>query len=68
MNAVAIAMDALFADSNIGTEAIYTDGSGSPVLVRVGAPLLLTKLLFYKDKFTRTLSHIPPIIHPSSLA
>ena len=37
MNAVAIALDALFADSNIGTEAIYTDGSGSPVLVRVVA-------------------------------
>ena len=37
MNAVAIAMDALFADSNIGTEAIYTAGSGNPVLVRVVA-------------------------------
>jgi len=37
MNAVAIAMDALFADSNIGTEAIYTAGGGNPVLVRVVA-------------------------------
>ena len=30
-------MDALFADSNIGTEAIYTAGGGNPVLVRVVA-------------------------------
>jgi hypothetical protein len=37
MNAVAIAMDALFVDSNIGTEAIYTAGGGNPVLVRVVA-------------------------------
>ena len=37
MNVVAIAMDALFADSNIGTEAIYTAGGGNPVLVRVVA-------------------------------
>ena len=37
MNAVAIALDALFADSNIGTEAIHTAGGGSPVLVRVVA-------------------------------
>jgi hypothetical protein len=37
MNAVAIAMDALFADSNIGTEAIYTPGGGTSVLVRVVA-------------------------------
>jgi hypothetical protein len=37
MNAVAIAMDALFADSNIGTEVIYTAGGGNPVLVRVVA-------------------------------
>ncbi len=37
MNVVAIAMDALFADSNIGTEAIYTSGGGNPVLVRVVA-------------------------------
>ena len=37
MNAVAIALDALFADSNIGAEAIYTAGGGNPVLVRVVA-------------------------------
>ena len=37
MNAVAIALDALFADSNIGTEAIYMAGGGNPVLVRVVA-------------------------------
>ena len=37
MNAVAIALDALFADTNIGTEAIYTAGGGTPVLVRVVA-------------------------------
>ena len=37
MNAVSIAMDALFADSNIGIEAIYTAGGGNPVLVRVVA-------------------------------
>jgi hypothetical protein len=37
MNAVAIAMEALFADSNIGIEAIYTAGGGNPVLVRVVA-------------------------------
>ncbi len=37
MNAVAIALDALFADTNIGTEAIYTAGGGIPVLVRVVA-------------------------------
>jgi hypothetical protein len=37
MNAVTIAMDALFADSNIGVEAVYTAGGGNPVLVRVVA-------------------------------
>jgi len=37
MNAVAIALDALFADSNIGVEAIYTAGGGNPVPVRVVA-------------------------------
>ena len=37
MNAVAVAMDALFADANISTEAIYTAGGGNPVLVRVVA-------------------------------
>ena len=37
MNTIAIAMDVLFADSNIGTEAIYTAGGGNPVLVRVVA-------------------------------
>lgn len=30
-------IDVLFADSNIGIEAIYTAGGGSPVLVRVVA-------------------------------
>lgn len=37
MNAVAIALDALFADSNMGIEAIYTAGGGNPVLVRLVA-------------------------------
>ena len=37
MNAFAIGMDALFADDNIGTDAIYTAGGGTPVLVRVVA-------------------------------
>jgi len=33
----ASAMDALFADPNIGVEAIYTSDGGAPVLVRVVA-------------------------------
>jgi hypothetical protein len=37
MNAIATAFDALFADENIATEAVYTDTSGNPVLVRVVA-------------------------------
>jgi len=37
MNAFAIGMDALFADDNIATNAIYTAGGGTPVLVRVVA-------------------------------
>ena len=37
MNVFAIGMDALFADGNIGVEAIYTAGGGNPVLVRVVA-------------------------------
>ncbi|MEI4234876.1 head-tail joining protein [Roseovarius sp. D22-M7] len=35
MSAVAMALDALFADGNIGREAIYTPAGGAPVLVRV---------------------------------
>ena len=35
MNAVAMALDALFADGNIGADAVYTPESGVPVLVRV---------------------------------
>jgi hypothetical protein len=35
MNAFAIGMDALFADDNIATDAIYTAGGGTPVLVRM---------------------------------
>jgi len=37
MNAFASAFEALFADDNIATDAIYTAGGGSPVLVRVVA-------------------------------
>ncbi len=37
MNAFATAMDALFADENIASEAICVDGSGNSVLVRVVA-------------------------------
>ena len=37
MNAFAIGMDALFADDNIASDAIYTAGGGTPVLVRVVA-------------------------------
>ena len=37
MTAFAIGMDALFADDNIATDAIYTAGGGSPVIVRVVA-------------------------------
>ena len=37
MNAFTIGMDALFADDNIATDAIYTAGGGNPVLVRVVA-------------------------------
>lgn len=37
MNAFAAGMDALFADDNIATDAIYTAGGGTPVLVRVVA-------------------------------
>ena len=35
MDAVAVALDALFADSNIGRDAVYTPEGGAPVLVRV---------------------------------
>jgi hypothetical protein len=37
MSAVAMALDALFTDSNIGREAVYTAAGGAPVLVRVVA-------------------------------
>jgi hypothetical protein len=37
MNAIASAFEALFLDDNIATDAIYTAGGGSPVLVRVVA-------------------------------
>ena len=37
MNAFSIGMDALFADDNIASDAIYTAEGGSPVLVRVVA-------------------------------
>ena len=35
MNAVAIALDALFADGNIARDAVYTAEGGAPQLVRV---------------------------------
>ena len=35
MDAVALALDALFADGNIACEAVYTPEGGVPVLVRV---------------------------------
>ena len=35
MNAVAMALDALFADGNIAREAVYTAEGGAPQLVRV---------------------------------
>ncbi|GGB94863.1 hypothetical protein GCM10011363_09380 [Marivita lacus] len=35
MTAVAMALDALFADGNIGVDAVYTADGGAPVLVRV---------------------------------
>ena len=35
MNAVAAALDALFADGNIAREAVYIAAGGAPVLVRV---------------------------------
>jgi len=34
MTAVAMALDALFADDNIAREAVYTPEGGAPVLVR----------------------------------
>jgi len=37
MTAVAMALDALFADDNIAREAVYTPAGGAPVLVRVVA-------------------------------
>ena len=37
MNAFATAIEMLFADPNIGLEAIYTTNVGAPVLVRVVA-------------------------------
>ena len=37
MNAFAAAIEMLFADPNIGTEAIYTSDGGAPILVRVVA-------------------------------
>ncbi|MEI4234949.1 head-tail joining protein [Roseovarius sp. D22-M7] len=35
MTAVAMALDALFADGNVGRDAVYTADGGVPVLVRV---------------------------------
>ena len=35
MDAVAMALDALFADGNIASEAVYTPDGGVPVLIRV---------------------------------
>ena len=35
MTAVAMALDALFTDGNIGVDAVYTADGGMPVLVRV---------------------------------
>ncbi|MGI3212882.1 head-tail joining protein [Roseovarius tibetensis] len=35
MTAVALALDALFADGNVGREAVYTPEGGAPTLVRV---------------------------------
>ena len=35
MTAVAMALDALFTDGNIGVDAVYTPEGGTPVLVRV---------------------------------
>ena len=35
MTAVAMALDALFTDSNIGVDAVYTADGGAPLLVRV---------------------------------
>lgn len=35
MNAVGMALDALFADGNIACDAVYTADGGAPVLVRV---------------------------------
>jgi len=37
MTAVAMALDALFADDNIAREAVYTPADGAPVLVRAVA-------------------------------
>ena len=37
MDAVAVALDALFADGNIAREAVYTPEGGAPVLVRAVA-------------------------------
>lgn len=37
MTAFAAALDALFADPNIGAEAVYTADGGTPLLVRVVA-------------------------------
>jgi hypothetical protein len=35
MTAIAMALDALFADDNVAREAVYTPAAGAPVLVRV---------------------------------
>ncbi len=35
MTAVAMALDALFTDGNVGVDAVYTADGGMPVLVRV---------------------------------
>ena len=37
MNAFAAAIEILFADPNIGAEALYTSDGGAPILVRVVA-------------------------------
>ena len=35
MNALAAALDALFADPNVGRDAVYTPAGGEPVTVRI---------------------------------
>ena len=53
MNAFAAAIEMLFADLNIGVEAIYTSDGGAPVLVRAPYFAAHSDLLVSADQIGR---------------